>query len=116
MDESTYLKYLPRVLWEEGPTAPSFSLGGWLRVFEKLLSGIDDGVSIVRGNRTYAALERTIARLPRLFDAWTTPPEFLDWLAQWLALELEQQWSEYQKREILSRIVSMYSRRGTRGG
>ena len=44
-DKSSYLRFLPPVLWQAEPAAPAFSLGAALRIFEKLLSGIDDGVS-----------------------------------------------------------------------
>ena len=41
-DKSSYLRFLPPVLWEKEPPAPEFSLGGMLRIFEKILTGLDD--------------------------------------------------------------------------
>jgi hypothetical protein len=45
-DKSKYLDYLPSVLSEqEAPT--ELSLGSMLLIFEKVLTGIDDGVEIL---------------------------------------------------------------------
>ena len=42
--KSSYVQYLPPVLWAgEDENAP-FSLGGMLRIVEKVLTGINDGV------------------------------------------------------------------------
>jgi hypothetical protein len=112
--ESAYLRYLPPALWE-GATG-SVTLGQWLRIFEKLLSGIEDGIAVDHGDHQHPGIEQVIGRLSRLFHPWTTPPDFLDWLASWVGLPLEPQWSEHQSREILSRIVELYGQRGTRHG
>ena len=45
-DKSSYLRFLPPVLWQSEPDAPGFSLGAALRIFEKMLTGIDDDVPI----------------------------------------------------------------------
>ena len=43
-------------------------------------------------------------------------PTFLPWLASWVALILQKEWSEYQKRKIISEIVSIYQERGLKKG
>ena len=62
------------------------------------------------------ALNDTIAGLPALFDPWRTPAHFLPWLASWLALPLEPEWSEYQRRKFVSEILNIYQQRGLKQG
>jgi phage tail-like protein len=114
--KSSYLQYLPPILWEDEPELPDFSLGAMLRVFEKLLTGIDDGVAVVHDGHDHESIEETIDRLPDLYDPWRTPPEFLEWLGSWVSLAFSPIWSEYQRRKIISQIVDLYQRRGTRDG
>lgn len=120
-DKSSYLRFLPPVLWQAEPDAPEFSLGGALRIFEKILTGIDDGVPIQHldeegENRTYEPVGEVIARLHRLYDPWSTPPEFLPWLASWLSLEFPALWDEYQRRKVTSEIMQIYRQRGLKRG
>lgn len=115
-EKSTYLKYLPAVLSEQDPLPPEFSLSTMLRVFEKILTGIPDGLPVVHGNHNHDSIQEVIARLYRLYSPWTTPPAYLDWLAQWVALQYPSAWDEYQRRKILSEIVPVYVRRGIKDG
>ena len=120
-DKSSYLRFLPPVLWQAEPAAPEFSLGTALRIFEKLLTGIDDGVVVQHAApdgtvRQYDGIEQVIARLHRLFDPWTTPPEFLPWLASWVSLEFPEIWDEYQRRKVTGQIVQIYRKRGLKRG
>lgn len=133
MAESSYLRHLPPVLWQDTPQDArqdgGFTLGSALCVFEKILTGIDDGVPVVHERHTRTGVERhthpsieeRIARLDRLFDPWTTPPEFLPWLASWVSLrfpELQgrQLWDEYQRRKATAEISRVHRRRGLRSG
>lgn len=111
--KSSYLDYLPPVLWQDEPPLPDFSLGAALRIFEKLLSGIDDGVEIVHGNHRHDAVEEVVERIHDLFDPWATPPEYLEWLASWLALRFPSIWKEYERRKVTCEIVDIYRGRGT---
>lgn len=63
-----------------------------------------------------ASLEKTIDHLPKLFNPWRTPAKFLSWLASWLALSLQDDWTEYQRRKIISQIISIYQQRGLKQG
>lgn len=77
---SSYLRYLPPVLWSADTRDKSLPLGEMLRIFEKLLTGIDDG-EIVAGvagedepeqrTRVYNSLQQTIEDSVRLFQPWT---------------------------------------------
>jgi phage tail-like protein len=114
-DKSSYLQYLPPVLWENEPPAPAFSLGATLRIFEKILTGIDDDVP------AHQPLTAEIAELGRLFDPWKTPEPFLPWLASWVALEFPTLqdtplWDEYQRRKVTSEIAQIYRLRGLKAG
>ncbi|MFE9960557.1 phage tail protein [Micromonospora sp. NPDC005299] len=114
---STYLRYLPPVLWADGPS--EVTLGTTLRIMEKVLTGIDDGV-LPPGGRP--AITDEVARLHRLFDPWTTPAEkFLPWLASWVALEFPTLqdvplWDEYQRRKVTAEIAQIYRLRGRKAG
>jgi phage tail-like protein len=114
-DKSSYLQYLPPVLWESEPPAPAFSLGATLRIFEKLLTGIADDVP------AHPPLTAEIAELGRLFDPWKTPEPFLAWLASWVALEFPtlqdtHLWDEYQRRKVTAEIAQIYRLRGLKAG
>ncbi|GAA4842640.1 hypothetical protein GCM10025787_24950 [Saccharopolyspora rosea] len=120
---SGYLRYLPPVLWEEDERAdPSaFSLGAVLRIFEKILTGIDDDVPIALDDRVHPPITDEIARLDGLCALWKTPERFLPWLASWVAVEFptlqgEQVWDEYQRRKVTAEIAGAYGRRGIRAG
>ena len=114
-DKSSYLQYLPPVLWEHDPPAPEFSLGAVLRIFEKVLTGIADDVP------AHPPLTAEIAGLDRIFDPWKTPERFLPWLASWVALQFPtlqdtDLWDEYQRRKVTSEIAQIYRLRGLKAG
>lgn len=187
---SSYLKYLPPALWSPQAAAGGFDLGSMLCVFEKMLTGIADGVVIGHGDNTvlttviqsvragpaaqtvrvtagtggrldvgssytfqgtaaevinvvattansitaifqqdHAAqqaivastgphpdIQSLVANLGRYYGAWSVPPEAFGWLAQWVALQDDPVWDDYQRRAALSKIVGIYSQRGTRSG
>jgi len=126
---SGYLQYLPRLYSEVDLPDPQFSLGAVLRIFEKILTGIDDGVQIdhLPGDgaspdaHTHDSISAEIAGLHELFDPWKTPTQFLPWLASWVALEFPELqgvplWDEYQRRKITSQIAQIYRQRGVKAG
>jgi phage tail-like protein len=120
-EQSSYLRHLPPVLWQDEPAAPEFSLGGMLRIFEKILTGIPDGISVPHGDHDHAAITDQIGALDRLFDPWTAPALFLPWLASWVALELPSLqgiplWDEYQQRKVIAEIARIYRQRGSKAG
>jgi phage tail-like protein len=61
-------------------------------------------------------LENKIGGLPILFDPYAVPKEFLSWLATWLAVDLDENWSEEQQRRLVASAFERYSRRGTVAG
>jgi phage tail-like protein len=64
----------------------------------------------------YTVLEGRIERVQTLFDTRTVPAEYLDWLAGWLGLALNQGWSEATRRLVVSHGPQMFRQRGTRNG
>ena len=44
------------------------------------------------------------------------PDDFVDWLAGWVGIELDETWPEERRRELVARAVELYGRRGTAEG
>lgn len=62
-------------------------------------------------------LERRLAEFHANFDPQAMPAGmFVDELARWLALPLEQRWSFEQKRRLLQAVPKFYCQRGTLAG
>jgi phage tail-like protein len=61
------------------------------------------------------SLEQRLASMPAYFDPKAVPDGFIDWLAGWVALPLEQTWSADKKRRALETIPALYPRMGTPG-
>jgi phage tail-like protein len=118
-DHQTFLGYLPALYDKEVACAESL-----------LQSGTDDRrlVSCDESKPTcpealkrllslfeamFVDVESEIADLSRLFDADAVPSDLLGWLAGWLALELDEDWDEAKKRELIRKAFELYSRRGT---
>lgn len=64
----------------------------------------------------WAPIEQQIDSIWYYFDPRMTTTEFLPWLASWLGLTLDEQWSEEKKRRLLSSAISLYRMRGTKEG
>lgn len=94
----SYLRYLPAV-YQQDDLSRDF-LERFLSMFETVFSG----------------LEATIERIPEVFDPELTPNDFLDWLAQWLDLGIEEDWPDRVKRRLIQQASRLYQRKGTPGG
>jgi phage tail-like protein len=94
----SYLRYLPAVYQQDKVSREL--LERFLSTFETIFSG----------------LEATIERIPEVFDPDLTPGEFLDWLAQWLDVVIEEDWPVDVKRRLIQRASQLYERKGTPGG
>ena len=94
----SYLRYLPAVYQEDA--ASSEFLERFLSIFETVFSD----------------LESTIEVIPEVFDPEHTPKEFLDWLAQWLDLGIEEEWAADVKRELIRKASSLYQKKGRPDG
>lgn len=74
---------------------------------ERFLSVFDDLIAPI-----LSTLETQAAYL----DPDLTPPDFLPWLAGWVGLELDENWSEDQQRRMVAGAVALLQWRGTRRG
>ncbi len=94
----SYLRYLPAV-YQEDEASRDF-LERFLSIFETSLSKV----------------ERQIDQIVRYFDAEVVSPEFLPWLASWLAIAVDDNWTEKQLRQLIQKAPQLYQQRGTREG
>lgn len=58
----------------------------------------------------------TLDCLDTYFDPALTPPDFLDWLAGWVGLAVDQNWSDDQQRALVRRAADLYRWQGTAAG
>lgn len=114
--DSKYIQCLPSIYQRNKDKPASAFLGDFLKAFEKILSGIEDGVNI--DGKPVKGIEEILDNLHDYFDPNETPADFLNWLASWVALTLKEDktWIEEKKRQLISRIVPLYQKRGTREG
>ncbi len=94
----SYLRYLPAVYQED--TEGSMFLSRFLPLFESFLSGT----------------EQKIFTSQKYYDPEGTPNEFLQWLAQWLSISYDENWSYDKLRILIKQAPQLYKMRGTREG
>ena len=58
----------------------------------------------------------TLDCLDAYFDPALAPADFVDWLATWVALPLDEAWSLERRRLLVTAAVTLHRRRGTRSG
>lgn len=91
----SYLRYLPAI-YQENPVSKNF-LERFLSIFE---------------TASYD-LETTISTICKYFDPDSVPQDFLNWLASWLNVALEEEWPEDKKRRFIREAYTLYKSRGT---
>lgn len=74
---------------------------------ERFLSVFDDHL---------APILTTLDTQDAYLDPMLAPPDFLPWLAGWVGLELDENWSEQQQRRLIAQAVAMLQWRGTSRG
>ena len=99
-NEESWLRYLPAV-YRRNEAQPTF-LENALRLFESLLDDAEDQID----------------SLPQLFDPYAAPDvgapdNWLDWLAGWLAFDLDERWPQATRRNALASAFALYGQRGT---
>jgi phage tail-like protein len=94
----SYLKFLPAVYQEDVDSR--LFLERFLSIFQ---TSNDDW-------------DQTIDNLWQLFDPMATPAAFFPTLASWLALEVNPEWSDSQRRIMLRKAIQSYAVRGTVAG
>jgi phage tail-like protein len=93
---SRYLEYLPAIYQVEPDVEAPF-LGRFLLPFEEVLTGF----------------ERVLATIDHYVSPAFTNPDFLPWLATWVALVLDEEWDEAKRRSLIAEAVALYRERGT---
>lgn len=63
-----------------------------------------------------APIFSTLDNLSWYFDPWLTPPDFLDWLASWFGMVIDESWSVERRRALVAKAFDFYRLRGTLGG
>jgi phage tail-like protein len=73
--------------------------------------------------RLCAGLDEVLAPVPATLDSFwayldpmVAPLDFVEWLADWVGLELDQTWPEDRRRDLVANGIELYERRGTARG
>lgn len=61
----------------------------------------------------FDSVSSKINRIAEYFDPYSTPAEFLPWLAGWIGFVLDEDWPEGKKRYLLRHAMDYYRIRGT---
>ncbi len=93
-NNSRYLAYLPPI-YQGHPF-----LGRFLLAFEGVV----------------APIEQTVDHFDLYLDPSTAPAFFLEQLAAWLGLTLDEKWPLEKRRAVMAEAAELYRRRGTRWG
>jgi phage tail-like protein len=73
----------------------------------RFISGFDD---------VLAPVLLTLDCLIDYFDPQLTPADFLEWLAGWVGIEVDESWETARRRAAIATAVEMYRMRGTISG
>jgi phage tail-like protein len=73
----------------------------------RFVAGLDD---------VLAATLVTLDCIIDYFDPALTPVDFLDWLAGWVGIEVDESWATERRRAAVATAVEMYRMRGTISG
>lgn len=96
---TSYLRYLPAV-YQENPSRYPHSkefLERFLSIFEAIFYDLEDEISCVF----------------EYFDPDNVSQDFLEWLASWLNIALEEDWPEDGKRKLICEAAKIYKIKGT---
>lgn len=63
-----------------------------------------------------APIFATLDNLPWYFDPWLAPTDFLDWLASWFGMPIDESWSIERRRGLVAKAFDLYRMRGTAAG
>ena len=74
---------------------------------QRFLGALDD---------VLAPIFSTLDNFTSYLDPQLTPDDFLEWLATWVGIGLDETWDSARKREIVARAVELYRMRGTAAG
>jgi phage tail-like protein len=73
--------------------------------------------------RLVAAFDEVLAPLFATLDCWDSyldarlaPADFVDWLASWVGIDIDETWSLERRRRLITEAVDLYRIRGTAAG
>lgn len=64
-------------------------------------------------DKVLAPVFLTLDNVDCYFDPLISPEDFLDWLASWVGLALDENWPIQKQRRLIAQAVELYSWRGT---
>lgn len=97
-DHETYLQYLPAIYRKD--LRSNYFLARFLSAYESLYRDVED----------------RIAHLRELFDPFAVSADLLPWLAGWLALDWNPEWTEQAQRQAIAQAFDRDAWRGTPRG
>ncbi|HAN30642.1 MAG TPA: hypothetical protein DCQ06_03500 [Myxococcales bacterium] len=97
ISKQSWVRFLPQI-FQSGSGQEDDLLLNFLWIFQQIHESVSDRVNSIH----------------KLFHPLETDPEFLPWLASWIALHLENDWPEEVKRRWLRHAPALYNIRGTR--
>lgn len=97
VSKQSWLRFLPQIYQVSHDDSNAF-LQEFLWIFQQI----------------HESVRVPIDNIHTLFRPADAPAEFLPWLASWIALQLEDDWSEEKKRQWLRAAPALYRVRGTR--
>ncbi len=99
------IDYLPAIYHEH------LFLKEFLLAFERVI--YDGWKSGENKDGEVAAFDKILNEIDRYFNADRTDADFLQWLAQWVDLNLDKEWPEDQRRKNIALAMDLYRWRGT---
>ncbi len=111
---SSYRNFLPALFSGTNPEQASF-MERFLKIFEKLLTGIDDSAYIPE-KIDCQSLAATLDSIHLVFAPDTAPDEYANWLLTWVGLSLKEDWNIEKRKDVLKKIIPLYRIRGTKKG
>lgn len=74
---------------------------------QRFVSAFDEALAPI-----FASLDNLDAYL----DPWLAPEDFLEWLASWFGMALDESWSIDRRRQLVAKAFDFYRMRGTSSG
>jgi phage tail-like protein len=97
VSRQSLMRFLPRIFQQTEMEGG----GTFLRSFLNIIQHVYDSYST------------RLSRIHELYDPRTTDAEFLPWLGSWLAIGLNPDWTELQRRQMLLAATQLFPIRGT---
>ncbi len=95
---TSYMEYLPAV-YSENQKSKEF-LERFLALFQTF----------------FLSTEKKIDNISRYFDVDAVSGEYLLWIAEWLSISYDTNWSEDKLKKLIKKAPQLYKKRGTRLG